>query len=162
MMSPPAILCGCLLTFAAAAEFAGGAGPSFRADGPDAERYGSREGFPACRGTEYVGDLRCRVGAFSRFDTLFLARAIAPSPHQLVVVGLVARGAGEFRDAGATGELDPDLGDQDPFEVEADDAHEGPRGSTSRRTGAAGHGRRRCGTIGAGGGSRGAPPAGAA
>lgn len=81
MMSPPAILCGCLLTFAAAAEFAGGAGPSFRADGPDAERYGSREGFPACRGTEYVGDLRCRVGAFSRFDTLFPARVIAPSPH---------------------------------------------------------------------------------
>lgn len=79
MMSPPAILCGCLLTFAAAAESVGGAGPSFRADGPDADRYGAREGYPACPGMAFVAESRCRVGALSRFDTLFPARGIAPS-----------------------------------------------------------------------------------
>ncbi|MFM7734553.1 MAG: substrate-binding periplasmic protein, partial [Alphaproteobacteria bacterium] len=41
--------------------------------------------------------------------------------HELVVVGLVARRATQLRDAGALRDVDPDLGDQHPFEVEAGD-----------------------------------------
>jgi len=44
--------------------------------------------------------------------------------HQTVVVGLVARRAGELGDAGALRELDPDFGDEHAFEVEADHLHE--------------------------------------
>jgi CubicO group peptidase (beta-lactamase class C family) len=35
------------------------------------------EGYPSCRGLAFVREPRCRVGAFSRFDTLFPARPIA-------------------------------------------------------------------------------------
>jgi cyclohexadienyl dehydratase len=41
--------------------------------------------------------------------------------HQLVVVGLVARRAAQRRDAGALGDVDPDLRNEDPFEIEAGD-----------------------------------------
>ena len=44
-----------------------------------------------------------------------------PEAHQLVVVGLVARRAREFGDPAAFGELDPDLGNEHSFHVEADD-----------------------------------------
>jgi ATP-dependent 26S proteasome regulatory subunit len=53
-----------------------------------------------------------------------LAQQADAVAHQLVVVGLVARGAAELGDAGALGERDPDLGDEHAFEVEADDLHE--------------------------------------
>ncbi len=43
--------------------------------------------------------------------------------HQDVVVGLVAGGAAQRVDAGALGDVDPDLGDEDPLEVEAGDLH---------------------------------------
>jgi CubicO group peptidase (beta-lactamase class C family) len=59
-------------------------GPRFRADGPDADAYGRRQGYPSCAGLAYMHERGCRVGAFSHFDTLFPSRRIAapasPSP----------------------------------------------------------------------------------
>ena len=52
-------------------------GPRFRADGPRAEFYGLIENFPHCIGLAFVSENRCRVGAFSHFDSLFPARTIA-------------------------------------------------------------------------------------
>ena len=51
-----------------------GAGPHFRADGPNADAFGRQQGYPSCKGIEYVHQTRCRVGALSRYDTLFPAR----------------------------------------------------------------------------------------
>ena len=67
--------------FAQAAPAAQGAGPRFRADGPNADEFGRKEGYPGCKGIDYVHQTRCRVGALSRFDTLFPARTIA-APKQ--------------------------------------------------------------------------------
>ena len=53
-----------------------GAGSRFREDGPKADEFGRKEGFPSCVGIAYIDNLRCRVGAFSRYDTLFSARTI--------------------------------------------------------------------------------------
>jgi hypothetical protein len=55
------------------------AGPRFRADGPDADAYGRKEGYPSCTGQTYLREQRCRVGAFSDFDKLFPSRTIAAS-----------------------------------------------------------------------------------
>ncbi len=55
------------------------AGPRFRADGPEADAYGRAEDYPTCTRFAYIDDLRCRVGAFSHFDTLFPAHTIAAS-----------------------------------------------------------------------------------
>jgi CubicO group peptidase (beta-lactamase class C family) len=52
-------------------------GPRLRMDGPSAATYGMNEGYPHCSGLAFVRDNRCRVGAFSNFDALFPARAIA-------------------------------------------------------------------------------------
>jgi CubicO group peptidase (beta-lactamase class C family) len=57
------------------------AGPQFRADGPNADEFGRKEGYPNCKGLEYVDQTRCRVGALSHFDALFPARTIA-APKQ--------------------------------------------------------------------------------
>ena len=54
-------------------------GPRFRADGHQAEAYGMNEGYPTCKGLAFIREERCRVGAFSHFDTLFPARTIAAS-----------------------------------------------------------------------------------
>lgn len=53
------------------------AGPRFRADGRDADAYGRKEGYPACRTIEYAAKQACRIGAFSHFDSLFPSRTIA-------------------------------------------------------------------------------------
>jgi CubicO group peptidase (beta-lactamase class C family) len=53
------------------------AGPTFRADGPNAELYGQARGYPACRAFHF--ETACRVGAFSDFAALFPSRAIATS-----------------------------------------------------------------------------------
>ena len=58
-----------------------GAGPRFRADGPNADEFGQKEGYPSCKGIDYVDQARCRVGALSRYDTLFPARTIT-APKQ--------------------------------------------------------------------------------
>ena len=55
--------------FAQAAPPSQGAGPRFRADGPNADEFGRKEGYPSCKGLDYVHQTRCRVGAFSRYDT---------------------------------------------------------------------------------------------
>ncbi|MGY3495011.1 serine hydrolase domain-containing protein [Bradyrhizobium sp. USDA 4502] len=52
-------------------------GPNFRPDGQDADAYGRRDGYPACSNYDYATKQRCRVGAFSHFDTLFPTRTIA-------------------------------------------------------------------------------------
>ena len=67
--------------FAQTAPASQGAGPRFRADGPNADAFGRKEGYPSCEGIDYVHQTRCRVGALSRYDTLFPARTI-PAPKQ--------------------------------------------------------------------------------
>ncbi len=54
-----------------------GAGPHFRTDGPNADEFGRKEGYPACRGLAYIVETRCLVGALSHYDALFPARTIA-------------------------------------------------------------------------------------
>ena len=55
----------------------GEAGPRFRPDGPQADSLGQSDGYPWCKGLAYVREQRCRVGAFSHFDSLFPARIIS-------------------------------------------------------------------------------------
>ena len=62
--------------FAQAAPASQAAGPRFRAGGPNAAEFGEKEGYPSCKGIDYVDQTRCRVGALSRYDTLFPARTI--------------------------------------------------------------------------------------
>jgi CubicO group peptidase (beta-lactamase class C family) len=77
--------------FAQAGSASQAAGPRFRADGPNADEFGQKEGYPSCKGIDYVDQTRCRVGALSRYDTLFPARTIT-APGQTVPL---ARAAGE-------------------------------------------------------------------
>ena len=56
-------------------------GPHFRADGPNADEFGRKEGYPSCKGLAYIDETRCRVGALSHYDALFPARTIA-APKQ--------------------------------------------------------------------------------
>jgi len=63
--------------FAQAAAAPQGAVPRFREDGPNADEFGRKEGYPSCKGIAYVYWPRCRVGALSRYDTLFPARTIS-------------------------------------------------------------------------------------
>ena len=69
--------------FAQEAAAVQGAGPRFREDGPNADDFGRKDGYPSCKGVAYIDNTRCRVGALSRFDTLFPARTI-PAPKQPV------------------------------------------------------------------------------
>src|SRR5262245_48588394 len=75
--------------FAQAVAVPQGAGPRFRADGPNADEFGRKEGYPSCRGLAYIDETRCRVGALSRYDTLFPARTIA-APKQPVQLARAA------------------------------------------------------------------------
>jgi CubicO group peptidase (beta-lactamase class C family) len=75
--------------FAQAAPASQGAGPRFRADGPNADEFGRKDGYPSCKGIDYVEQTRCRVGALSRYDTLFPARTI-PAPKQPVPLARAA------------------------------------------------------------------------
>lgn len=75
--------------FAQAVATPQGAMPRFRADGPNADAFGRKEGYPSCKGIAYVDDTRCRVGALSRYDTLFPARTI-PAPKQPVPLARAA------------------------------------------------------------------------
>jgi CubicO group peptidase (beta-lactamase class C family) len=76
--------------FAQAASASQAAGPRFRADGPNADEFGQKEGYPSCKGIDYVDQTRCRVGALSRYDTLFPARTIT-APKQSVPLARTAR-----------------------------------------------------------------------
>jgi CubicO group peptidase (beta-lactamase class C family) len=75
--------------FAQASPASQGAGPRFRADGPNADVWGQKEGYPSCKGIEYIDRLHCRVGALSRYDTLFPARTIT-APKQSVPLARAA------------------------------------------------------------------------
>jgi CubicO group peptidase (beta-lactamase class C family) len=75
--------------FAQAAAVPQGAGPRFRADGPNADEFGRKEGYPSCKGLAYIDETRCRVGALSRYDTLFPGRTIA-APKQPVQLARAA------------------------------------------------------------------------
>jgi CubicO group peptidase (beta-lactamase class C family) len=75
--------------FAQATPAAQGAGPRFRADGPNADEFGQKEGYPSCKGIDYVDQTRCRVGALSRYDTLFPARTIT-APKQSIPLARAA------------------------------------------------------------------------
>jgi CubicO group peptidase (beta-lactamase class C family) len=75
--------------FAQAAAVPQGAGPRFRPDGPNADEFGRKEGYPSCKGLAYIDETRCRVGALSRYDTLFPARTIA-APKQPVQLARAA------------------------------------------------------------------------
>jgi len=75
--------------FAQATPASQAAGPRFRADGPNADEFGQKEGYPSCKGIDYVDQTRCRVGALSRYDTLFPARTIT-APKQSVPLARAA------------------------------------------------------------------------
>ena len=75
--------------FAQAAPASQGAGPRFPADGPNADEFGRKEGYPSCKGIAYVDETRCRVGALSRYDTLFPARTIT-APKQSIPLARAA------------------------------------------------------------------------
>ena len=49
----------------------------FSEGGPGADALGRKEGYPHCVGLTYLNESRCRVGALSRFDSLFPAHTIA-------------------------------------------------------------------------------------
>lgn len=63
--------------------------PRFRADGPTADEFGQKDGYPSCKGIDYVDQKRCRVGALSRYDTLFPARTIS-APKQSIPLARAA------------------------------------------------------------------------
>jgi CubicO group peptidase (beta-lactamase class C family) len=69
--------------FAQAAPGSHAPGPRFRADGPNADEFGQKEGYPSCKGIDYVDQTRCRVGALSRYDTLFPAHTITASKQSV-------------------------------------------------------------------------------
>src|SRR5450631_3871494 len=75
--------------FAQAALASQGAGPRFRADGPNADEFGRKEGYPGCKGFAYADETRCLVGALSRYDTLFPARTIT-APKQSIPLARAA------------------------------------------------------------------------
>ena len=69
---------------ALATTLATAAAQRFRPDGPDADAYGLKDGYPTCTALTYISEQRCRVGALSNFDLLLPARPVrapaVPSP----------------------------------------------------------------------------------
>ncbi len=98
--------------FAQATAVSQGAGPRFRADGPNADEFGRKEGYPSCKGLEYVGETRCRVGALSRFDALFPARTIAAPKQPIQLPRAAAEPAIRYGFAGLDLTLDDYLNRQ--------------------------------------------------
>ena len=74
---------------------------------------GTRHGAHAFNDTLNVGQLQAMT-----FEQ------IEPEAHQLVVIGFVTRGAGQFGDAGSPRKFNPDFRDQHTFKIETDDLHE--------------------------------------
>jgi hypothetical protein len=62
------------------AQASAGSGPGFVADGPDADEYGAREGYPV----KAIYRVRFFVGLFSHYDQIFegrvISRAMMPAP----------------------------------------------------------------------------------
>ena len=86
--------------FAQAAPASQGVGPRFRADGPNADEFGRKEGYPSCKGLAYIDEARCRVGALSRYDTLFPARTIAAPKQPIPLARAAAEPVIRYRFAG--------------------------------------------------------------
>jgi CubicO group peptidase (beta-lactamase class C family) len=82
------------------------AGPQFRVDGPNADEFGRKEGYPSCKGLEYIDDTRCRVGALSHFDALFPARTIAAPKQATPLARAAAEPVVRYASAGADLTLD--------------------------------------------------------
>ena len=82
------------------------AGPRFRADGPDADVYGRKEGYPSCTALAYIREPRCRVGAFSAFDNLFPSRTIAASKAAAPLGRAASEPGIRYRYAGQSRTLD--------------------------------------------------------
>ena len=66
----------CCTTVSPGASQSSSDGPRYRADGRDPAAFGRAQGYPTCRPFAYVTQQRCRIGAFSRYDTLLRSRAI--------------------------------------------------------------------------------------
>jgi len=92
--------------FAQAAPASQGVGPRFRADGPNADEFGRKEGYPSCKGLAYIDETRCRVGALSRYDTLFPARTIAAPRQPIPLTRAAAEPVIGYRFAGLDLTLD--------------------------------------------------------
>lgn len=75
---PPMVV---LLCVALGATLAPARGQHMRADGPDAEAYGQKHGYPPCTALNYLSEQRCLVGALSHFDTLFPSRPVGAPAH---------------------------------------------------------------------------------
>ena len=86
--------------FAQAAPASQGVGPRFRADGPNADEFGRKEGYPSCKGLAYIDETRCRVGALSRYDTLFPARTNAAPKQPIPLARAAAEPVIRYRFAG--------------------------------------------------------------
>lgn len=86
---PDALTLNSHRAFAQAAPAPQAASPRFRADGPAADEFGQKEGYPSCKGIDYVDQKGCRVGALSRYDTLFPARTIT-APKQSIPLARAA------------------------------------------------------------------------
>lgn len=98
--------------FAQAAPASLGAGPRFRADGPNADEFGRKEGYPSCKGIAYVHEARCRVGALSHYDTLFPARTITAPKQPAPLARAASEPAIRYRSAGVDVTLDDYLNRQ--------------------------------------------------
>ncbi len=81
-------------------------GPRFRADGPNADAYGRSDGYPSCKGLDYIGEQRCRVGALSHYDILFPARTVAAGKERSALRRAVAEPGIRYTFAGKEWTLD--------------------------------------------------------
>ena len=91
-----AVLIGSLLGCAASS------GPRFSADGPDAEEYGARAGYP----TAVIGRPRFFVGMFSHYDQLFEGRRVARASVPWKLTRATAEPAVRYEHDGKTFTLD--------------------------------------------------------
>ena len=98
--------------FAEAAAAPERAVPRFRADGPNADEFGRKEGYPSCQGIAYVYWPRCRVGALSHYDTLFPARTISASKQPVPLARAGSEIVVRYRFAGLDLTLDDYLNRQ--------------------------------------------------
>jgi len=103
---PDALVLNSDRAFAQAAPASQGVGPRFRADGPNADEFGRKEGYPSCKGLAYIDETRCRVGALSRYDTLFPARTIAAPKQPIPLARAAAEPVIRYRFAGLDLTLD--------------------------------------------------------
>ncbi|MBI2771032.1 MAG: serine hydrolase [Burkholderiales bacterium] len=99
-------LLSALAGIAIAAAAAPASGQRFRADGPDADAYGRRQGYPACTALTYLNEQRCRVGALSGFDTLFASRVVQAPAMPSALARAAAEPVVNYQHNGRTASLD--------------------------------------------------------